>query len=465
MNNVIYQNTIKNTVSLTGVGLHKGLESTVTFKPAPANTGLVFVRTDLPEPLKIPALASFVKETSRSTILEKSGVKVRTTEHILAALTGLQIHNAYIELDNEETPIMDGSAMPFVKVLEEAVIERQEEVLEVYKVKEEIHLKDEATESEITILPADGYQVTTLVDYDSDVLGMQYAHLKNIEDFKEEIAASRTFSFLHELKPLLEQELIKGGDLSNAIVYVDHVIDENAIAYLRKVFNKPNVKVTDKGILNNLTLHWQNEAARHKLLDVVGDLTLAGKPIQGKVIANKPGHGLNVKVAKELLKRIRAEKKGIAPIINWKSEPKMDVLQIMKMLPHRYPFLLIDKIWELTDRSVLASKCVTMNEDFFQGHFPGAPIMPGVLQIEAMAQAGGILVLSTVDDPENYLTYFMKIDKVKFKKKVSPGDVFVVDAHLITPIRRGICHMVAKGYVGDTMAVEAELMAQIVKER
>ena len=465
MSSIKYQNTIKNSVTLEGYGLHVGEKSTISFKPANPNTGIVFIRTDLEESLEIPALASFVKETPRSTILEKSGVKIRTTEHVLAAVTALEIHNLYVEVDNEEIPIMDGSSKVFVNVLETSEVVQQNEPLEVYKVTESMYFKDEDNGSEITLLPSDHYEITALIDYNSDALGVQYATLKDMANFKKEFAPARTFSFLHELLPLLEKDLIKGGNLKNAIVYVDKEIEQKTAEKLKKIFNKKDVTVTEKGTLDNLELYWDNEAARHKVLDIIGDFTLAGMPICAKVIAHKPGHELNVRVANALQKKIKAKKKGVTPTINWNTKPKMDVVQIMEMLPHRYPFLLIDKIWDLTEESVLASKCVTMNEDFFQGHFPGAPVMPGVLQIEAMAQAGGVLVLSTVPDPENYLTYFMKIDKVKFKQKVSPGDTLVIESHLITPIRRGICHMKSRGYVGDRLVVEAELMAQIVKEK
>jgi UDP-3-O-[3-hydroxymyristoyl] N-acetylglucosamine deacetylase/3-hydroxyacyl-[acyl-carrier-protein] dehydratase len=411
----------------------------------------------------IAAKAEYVVNTQRGTNLEKNGVQIQTSEHILAAAVGLDIDNLLIELDASEPPIMDGSSKYFVEALEKAGIKEQDAEIEEYIVKEIITYKDETTGSEIILMPSDEYQVTTMVDFGTKILGTQNANLSKISDFKEEIAAARTFSFLHEIETLLENNLIKGGDLNNAIVYVDKELSEPTMEKLKKAFNKDDITVKPNGILDNLTLHWANEAARHKLLDVIGDLALVGIRIKGKVIANKPGHMINTQFAKKLAKIIKLEKRNNVPKYDLDATPLMDIHQIMDVLPHRPPFLLIDRILELSDKHVVGMKNVTMNENFFVGHFPGTPVMPGVLQVESMAQCGGILVLSTVPDPENYLTYFMKMDNVKFKQKVLPGDTVIFKCELITPIRRGICHMQAYAYANGKLVAEAELMAQISK--
>jgi UDP-3-O-[3-hydroxymyristoyl] N-acetylglucosamine deacetylase/3-hydroxyacyl-[acyl-carrier-protein] dehydratase len=403
--------------------------------------------------------------TQRGTNLEKNGVKIQTSEHVLAALVGLEIDNVLIELNSSEPPIMDGSSKYFIEALEKAGIVEQKAIRKEYIVKEVISYKDEATGSEITIIPSDEYQVTTMVDFGTKVLGTQNATLERLSDFKKEIAPARTFSFLHELEMLLEHGLIKGGDLNNAIVYVDKEISESTMLKLQKAFKKEKLSVKPNGILDNLTLHQPNEAARHKLLDVIGDLALTGIRIRGKVIANKPGHFVNTQFAQKLSKMIKLEKRNSVPTYDLNLPPLMDIHQIMAMLPHRPPFLLIDRILELSDSHVVGMKNVTMNEPFFIGHFPDAPVMPGVLQVEAMAQTGGILVLSTVPDPENYLTFFMKIDNVKFKQKVLPGDTLIFHCSLITPIRRGICHMQAYAYANGKLVCEAEMMAQIAKKK
>lgn len=459
------QRTIAKEVTLSGVGLHTGENVTMKFVPAPENTGYAFKRTDLEGEPIIEADANYVVNTQRGTNLEKRGVKIQTSEHVLAALVGLEIDNVIIELNAPEPPIMDGSSKFFVEALEKAGVVEQEADREVYIVKDIISYKDEATGSEITLIPSDEYQVTTMVDFGTKVLGTQNATLDRISDFKSEISEARTFSFLHELEMLLEHGLIKGGDLNNAIVYVDKEISNDTMKKLEKAFNKEKLSIKPNGILDNLTLHHPNEAARHKLLDVIGDLALAGMPIRGKVIANKPGHYVNTQFAKKLSKIIKAEKRNNVPQYDLNQPPLMDIHQIMDVLPHRPPFLLIDRILELSDKHVVGMKNVTMNEGFFVGHFPGAPVMPGVLQVEAMAQTGGILVLSTVPDPENYLTFFMKMDNVKFKQKVLPGDTLIFHCSLITPIRRGICHMQAYAYANNKLVCEAELMAQIVKTK
>jgi UDP-3-O-[3-hydroxymyristoyl] N-acetylglucosamine deacetylase/3-hydroxyacyl-[acyl-carrier-protein] dehydratase len=413
----------------------------------------------------IEADANYVVNTQRGTNLEKLGVKIQTSEHVLAALVGMEIDNCIMELNASEPPIMDGSSKFFVEAIEKAGILKQASDRKEYIVKEVITFTDEESGSDITIIPSEEYQVTAMVDFGTKVLGTQNATLKHLSEFKDEISNSRTFSFLHEIEMLLEHGLIKGGDLNNAIVYVDKELSPETMVKLRDAFGKDEISVKPNGILDNLTLHHPNEAARHKLLDVIGDLALIGTRIRGKVIANKPGHFVNTQFAKKMKKKIKQERRNYSPVVDLNATPVKNVNDIMEMLPHRPPFLLVDKIMELSATTVIGVKNVTMNEPFFVGHFPGAPVMPGVLQIEAMAQTGGILVLSTVPDPENYLTYLLKIDNVRYKHQVVPGDTLIFKLDLLAPIRRGICQMQGKAYANGKLVSEAEIMAQIVKTK
>jgi UDP-3-O-[3-hydroxymyristoyl] N-acetylglucosamine deacetylase/3-hydroxyacyl-[acyl-carrier-protein] dehydratase len=459
------QQTLKSPVSLHGVGLHTGSHVTITMKPANPGYGIRFQRIDLPEQPVVKADADLVVDTSRGTTLEYNGARVSTVEHVLSALVGLQIDNVLIELDGPEIPILDGSAREFIEAIESAGIQEQEATRIVYSIDTNIHYYDPVKNVDMLLIPSNEYAITTLIDFNSPVLGTQHATLKNLGEFKNEIGPCRTFCFLHELEYLLENNLIKGGDLNNAIVVVDKVVEDSQLEHLAKVFNKQKIEVKSEGILNNIQLRYPNEPARHKLLDVVGDLALVGHAIKGHIIASRPGHASNVEFAKKIKQYIKQNKHlSDVPVYDPMQTPIYDINRIEKVLPHKFPFLLIDKIIELSDKHVVGIKNVTFNEPFFQGHFPQNPVMPGVLQLEAMAQVGGILALNNIEDPQNFDTYFLKIDKAKFKQKVIPGDTLILKLELMSPIRRGICEMKGTAYVGNKLVTEAELVAQIIRK-
>ncbi|HAN79787.1 MAG TPA: UDP-3-O-[3-hydroxymyristoyl] N-acetylglucosamine deacetylase [Bacteroidales bacterium] len=459
------QRTLKSPVSFSGKGLHTGAIVNMTIKPAAENTGYRFKRVDLEGQPEVRAIVENVIDTSRSTIIEENGARVGTIEHTLSALYGLGYDNALIEIDAAETPIMDGSAREYTEALLKNGYIEQNADKDFYVIKKTITYADEENGISLMTFPDNSLTFNVMIDYNSEVLGNQYAALNNLKDFPTEIAPCRTFVFFRDLEILHKNNLIKGGDLDNAIVIVERPVAQSEIDRICSLFNKPTIKADkEQGILNNVSLKFHNEPARHKLLDLMGDLALVGQPIKGRILATRPGHYSNVEFAKRIRQEIKKGKsKSLAPEIDLNAVPKYNINQIKGLLPHRSPFLLIDKIMSVTENEVIGVKNVTMNEPFFVGHFPDEPIMPGVLQIEAMAQTGGILVLSQVEDPENYLTFFMKIDNVKFRRQVVPGDTLVFRLELTAPIKRGIVNMHAQAFVGENLVTEGDLMAQIVK--
>jgi UDP-3-O-[3-hydroxymyristoyl] N-acetylglucosamine deacetylase/3-hydroxyacyl-[acyl-carrier-protein] dehydratase len=456
------QRTLKKPVSITGVGLHTGNPVTLTVKPAPVDFGIKFLRVDLNNGIQVPALVDYVVDTLRGTSIAFEGVRIDTVEHVLAALTGLKIDNALIELNAPETPILDGSAGIYVQELETAGIIEQNATRSYYELSSVISYTDPEKNIEIIAIPDETFRVSVMIDFETQVLATQNAVLNNIEEFCKEIAPCRTFAFLHELEYLLNNNLIKGGDLSNAIVFVSQVVPQERLDRMSALFNKPRLEVRSEGILNNLELKFPNEPARHKLLDVVGDLALLGKPLKAHVIARRPGHFANVQFARRVRQHYRKEQKTeVLHNFDPLKPPLYDINEIKRILPHRFPFLLIDRILEMGNDYVVGLKNVTFNEPFFAGHFPEEPVMPGVLLIEAMAQTGGMFSLANVEDPENYETLFLKIEQVKFRHKVVPGDTVIFHNVLNVPVRRGLISMTGHAYVGQKVVMEARMIAQV----
>ncbi len=458
------QKTLKNGFSVSGKGLHTGMDITATFLPAPENHGYKFQRVDLEGQPIIDALAENVVETGRGTVIANGDAKVSTIEHAMAALYAAEVDNCLIQVNAPELPILDGSAITYAEEIERCGLEEQKSEREYYLIKSKIEIHDEETGASIEVLPDEEFSVNTLISFNSPVLDNQYATLNTLDDFKTEIAAARTFVFVREIEPLVTHNLIKGGDLDNAIVIYDQKIAQAELDRLADLMGVPHKPVDELGYINNKPLVFDNEPARHKLLDILGDIALVGKPIKGRIIATRPGHKINNQFARLIRKDMRRQDIQ-CPVYNPNKEPLMDVNHIRELLPHRFPFLLVDKIIEVGERHIVGVKNVSVNEPFFQGHFPTEPVMPGVLLVEAMAQTGGLLVLSTVDVPERYSTYFMKIDNVKFRQKVVPGDTLIFHLSLITDVRRGCAYMKGYTFVGERIVAEAEFMAQIIKNK
>lgn len=458
------QITLQKDFQVSGKGLHTGLKITARFCPAPINTGYRFIRTDLENKPEIEALAENVNYTERGTVLSKGDVVVSTVEHALAALYAAEIDNCIIEIDGPEMPILDGSAIHFVNGIKEAGKEEQHYEKQYYVVRNRIEVSDPETGASLIILPYDGFSITTLISFNSCILSNQFARLNKLSDFETEIASSRTFVFVREVELLLQHNLIKGGDLDNALVIYDQEITQEKLDTLADTMNIPHKLVNKLGYINNRPLQYDNEPARHKVLDLVGDLALIGKPLKGHIIATRPGHKINNQLARLIRKEIKKQDVMI-PVYNPEIPPVMDNIRIKQLLPHRWPIQMVDKIIELSEHHIIGIKNVTGNEEIFNGHFPDEPVMPGVLQIEAMAQTGGLLILNSVPDPERYSTYFMKIDNVKFRQKVVPGDTLIFRLDLITEIRRGIVSMKGFAFVGEKIVTEAEFMAQVIKNK
>jgi UDP-3-O-[3-hydroxymyristoyl] N-acetylglucosamine deacetylase/3-hydroxyacyl-[acyl-carrier-protein] dehydratase len=459
------QHTIAKEVSISGVGLHTGVEAKLTFVPAPTNHGIKFQRIDLEGEPIANADVDNVVDTSRGTTIEENGARINTVEHVMAALVGLEIDNILIKIDGPEPPIMDGSSIQFINILKSAGLVEQEAHRKFFDIIEEVRYKDMDSGAEIAALPLNDYRIAVMVDYNSPYLSSQHANLTSVSQFEKEFSMCRTFCFVHEIENLHKAGLIKGGDLNNAIVIANKEYSEEELHNISNLVGKPNVKITkDSGILNNTELHFKNEMARHKLLDLMGDLALVGRPIRGQILASRPGHAANVELAKKIKKQIQESEKNKIPVYDPNQEPICTFERIYELLPHRYPFQMIDKIIYLDDSAVVGIKNVTMNENYFTGHFPNNPVMPGVMQVEAMAQTGGILVLSSVDDPENYWPYLVGIENCRFRRSVLPGDTVIFRCELLAPIRRGIAKMSGKAYVGDKIVCEAEMTASLVRK-